>query len=55
MTFVVYIVLLAALGITEVWTLRAIAHEFSRENFRKRARTERQDVIIARRLERPDI
>jgi hypothetical protein len=50
MIFVVSVALSVALGLIEVWMLKAIAQEFSRQNRRKRVRTERQEVMIARRL-----
>jgi hypothetical protein len=50
MIFVVSIALSLALGLIEVWMLKAIAQEFSRQNRRKRVRAERQEVMIARRL-----
>lgn len=50
MVFAAYMTLLVALGLIEVWTLKAIAQEFSRLNYRKRIRAERQEVITARRL-----
>ena len=51
-TLAAYIVLFAALGLIEVWTLRAIAQEFLRQNCRKRVRAKRQEVMIASRLRR---
>ena len=50
MIFAAYMALLVVLGLIEVWALRAIAQEFSRQNGRKRVRAERQEIIIARRL-----
>ena len=50
MIFVVSIALSVALGLIEVWMLKAIAHEFSRQNRRKRLRTDPQELMIARRL-----
>jgi hypothetical protein len=54
MIFAAYMALLVVLGLIEVWALRAIAQEFSRQNGRRRVRAERQEVIIARRLWRVD-
>ena len=50
MTFALYLAVSVALALVEVWTLRAIAQEFSRQNSLKRFRSERREVTIARRL-----
>lgn len=50
MIFVVSIALSVALGLIEVWMLKVIAQEISRQNRRKRVRAERQKVTTARRL-----